>query len=532
MTMHHPAEPPIRRRAVLRGLSALPLLGVGACATVPSAALPPPPSPGSAPGAAPRAAVYTLVNRLTWGANDGEIERASHLGAEAYRHEQLAARASEALPALVQTQIDALSIQRRPLADVLADTEAQRKAADTAVGEDARKAAQDANQRELSRLAREAATRQLLRNMYSRNQLREQMSWFWFNHFNVHQYKANIRALLGDYEERALRSHALGDFRQMLGAVARHPAMLRYLDNEQNATGRVNENYARELLELHTLGVDAGYTQRDVQELARVLTGHGVNFNAGQRPSLKKEFEALYLRDGAYEFNPGRHDFGNKTVLGHTIRGRGAAELDEVLDLLVAQPATASFVCRKMAVFLLADDPPRPLVDRMAAAFGHGRIAAALDVLTSAPEFTNASGAKFKDPMHFVISAVRAAYDDRPILNTGPMQRWLNRLVQGLYNRQTPDGYPMTADAWNGSGQLAARFEVARAVGSSGAGLFKPEEGSTFREQPGFPQLARASYYGAVRPMLREDTRVALDSAASPQEWHTLLLSSPDFMSR
>jgi uncharacterized protein (DUF1800 family) len=454
------------------------------------------------------------------------------LGALAYRREQLAANTPEAMPAPVQAQINALSIQRRPLTDLLADIEALRKAAETAAGEDARKAAQDAYQRELSRLGREAATRQLLRNVYSRNQLREQMCWFWFNHFNVHQYKANIRALVGDYEERAIRTYALGDFRQMLGAVARHPAMLRYLDNERNASGRVNENYARELLELHTLGVDAGYTQRDVQEVARVLTGHGVNFSSGQRPAMKKDLAALYVHEGAYEFNPARHDFGDKNVLGHSIRGRGAAELDEVLDLLVAQPATAHFVCRKMAIFLLADYPPRPLVDRMASAFGKGRITAALDVLTAAPEFTGASGVKFKDPMHFVVSAVRAAYDDKPILNTAPMQAWLNRLAEGLYNRQTPDGYPMTAEAWNGSGQLAVRFEVARALGGSNAGLFKPDEGSSLREQPGFPQLARGTYCMAVLPGLREDTRVALNDAASPQEWNTLLLSSPDFMSR
>jgi len=530
--MQHANEPTIRRRAVLHGLAALTLLDLGACATSSSTAPSPPTSPGTPPVAASSAVMYTLVNRVTWGANDSELERASRLGVAAYRREQLDARAPEALPTLVQDQINALSIQRRPLADLLADTEALRKAVETAVGEDARKAAQDAHQRELSRLAREAATRQLLRDVYSRNQLREHMCWFWFNHFNVHQYKANIRVLVGDYEERALRSHALGDFRQMLGAVARHPAMLRYLDNEHNASGRVNENYARELLELHTLGVDGGYTQRDVQEVARVLTGHGVNFNAGQRPPMKKELAALYLRDGAYEFNPGRHDFGDKIVLGHTIRGRGAAELDEVLDLLVAQPATARFVCRKIAVFLLANDPPGPLVDRMAAAFDKGRIAAALDVLTAAPEFIDARGMKFKDPMHFVVSAVRAAYDDKPILNTGPMQAWLNRLAEGLYNRQTPDGYPMNAEAWSGSGQLAVRFEVARALGGSGAGLFKPEEGSSLREQPGFPQLARATYYASVLPVLREDTRVALKGAASPQEWNALFLSSRDFMSR
>ncbi|WP_377157618.1 DUF1800 family protein [Roseateles sp. UC29_93] len=136
----------------------------------------------------------------------------------------------------------------------------------------ARKAYQDAQ----GQAARETGERQLLRELYAEQQLLEQLSWFWFNHFNVHQGKRDIRLLLADYQDRALRPHALGSFRTMLGAVARHPAMLRYLDNDQNAVRAINENYARELLELHTLGVDGGYTQRDVQELARVLTGFGV----------------------------------------------------------------------------------------------------------------------------------------------------------------------------------------------------------------------------------------------------------------
>jgi len=152
-----------------------------------------------------------------------------------------------------------------------------RKDADALTLDDAKKTAQQAYQQELSRLQREAATRHLLRALYSPHQVQEQMTWFWLNHFSVHQGKGNVRAMLGDYEENAIRAHALGNFRDLLGAVASHPAMLRYLDNDQNAAGRINENFARELLELHTLGVNGGYVQRDVQELARVLTGHGIN---------------------------------------------------------------------------------------------------------------------------------------------------------------------------------------------------------------------------------------------------------------
>lgn len=215
--------------------------------------------------------------------------------------------------------------------------------------------------------------------------------------------------------------------------------MLRYLDNDQNATNRINENHARELLELHTLGVDAGYTQRDVQELARVRTGHGVQ-HTNKTPHLRRELAGFYVRDGAYEFNPARHDFGDKTVPGRRIQGRGAAELDEVLDMLAIHPATARFVCCKMARYLLPDAPPEPLVRRMSAAFlsSQGHVGDTLNVLLAAPELTQTEPGKFKDPMHFVISALRAAYDDKVILNTTPIFNWLNRLGEGLYNRQTP----------------------------------------------------------------------------------------------
>lgn len=488
-------------------------------------------APGSVRPASALPSDYRLVNRLSWGASDAELAHLQLLGAEAYLTEQLGAHADPALPAAAQAQIDALKIQRQPLPELLREMDTQRKNADAAADEDSRKVARQNYQQALNALGSQTATRHLLRALYSRNQLHEQMTWFWFNHFNVHQQKRDVRVMLADYEERAIRPHALGSLRQLLGAVAHHPAMLRYLDNDQNAAGHLNENYARELLELHTLGIDGGYSQTDVQELARILTGHGVQISDAP-PRLNKNQAALYVRDGAYEFHPARHDFGDKTLLGRTIRGRGAAELDEVLDLLASHPATARFVSTKLARHLLSDTPPAGLIERMAQTLldSGGQISAALGVLLRSPEFAGAPVGKFKDPMHFVVSAVRAAYDERVVLNTQPMQNWLNRLGQGLYNRQTPDGYPSQAEAWSSSGQMAARFEVARLIGSSSAGLFKPDPASGGAEQPAFPQLARPIYYQAVRPLLRDETRQALDAAASPQEWNTLYLASPEFM--
>ena len=507
-----PGPNPTRRR--LLGTSAA--LALAGCATT-----------GSRLGVDPPddARAYRLANRLSWGATDAELERVRRLGESGYVDEQLRAAAGP-LPATAQAQIDALSVQQRKPLELWAEIDATRKAGEAKATEDERKAAQQAYQQALNRCARESAQRHLLRALYSPNQLQEQMQWFWFNHFNVHQYKSNIRVLLPDYEERAIRPHALGRFRDLLGAATRHPAMLRYLDNEQNAARRINENHARELLELHTLGVDGGYTQRDVQELARVLTGHGVNL--GDRPG-----PAGTLRDGIYEFNPTRHDMGNKIVLGREIRGRGADELDEVLDQLAAHPSTARFVSRKLARHLLADEPPATVVDAMAAAWQRsgGRIDQVLGTLARSPEFTAPSSTRIKDPMHFVVSAVRACYGERVVLNTAPMQNWLNRLGQGLYNRQTPDGYPSDAAAWTGSGQIATRLDIARAVGSNASGLFKADDAMAPREQPAFPLLARPLYWQVLRSLLSPNTREALDGAASPQDWNALYLSSPEFMS-
>lgn len=505
------------RRCLLQTGAALALAG---CATT-----------GSRPGAeAPDdARAYRLANRLSWGATDAELARVRRLGEAGYIDEQLRAAAGP-LPAAAQAQIDALSVQQRKPLDLWDEMDAARKAGEAKPTEDERKAAQQAYQQALNRCARESAQRHLLRALYSPNQLQEQMQWFWFNHFNVHQYKSNIRVLLADYEERAIRPHALGRFRDLLGAATRHPAMLRYLDNEQNAARRINENHARELLELHTLGVDGGYTQRDVQELARVLTGHGVNF--GPHPS-ERPGPTGSVRDGAYEFNPTRHDTGNKTVLGREIRGRGADELDEVLDQLAVHPSTARFVSRKLARHLLADEPPAAVVDAMAAAWQRsgGRIDQVIGTLVRSPDFTAAGSTHIKDPMHFVVSAVRACYGEHVVLNTTPMQNWLNRLGQGLYNRQTPDGYPSDAAAWTGSGQIAARLDIARALGSNAGGLFKTDDAAAPREQPAFPMLARPLYWQVLRPLLSTNTREALDGAASPQDWNALYLSSPEFMS-
>ena len=476
-----------------------------------------------------------FVDRLTWGASAREAAAFNRAGRAAWLHSQLHPGRDARLPDEAQAMLDAMSISTTPFAALVAELETTRRASDAKAKETsdaaARQAAQQVYQQALTKVAREAASRSLLRALYSPNQLHEQMTWFWFNHFNVYQYKNNLRVMVGDYEDRALRPHALGRFRDLLIASATHPAMIRYLDNEQNAAGHINENYAREVMELHTLGVDGGYSQKDVQELARVLTGLGINLGDAM-PALRPNQRDLYVRQGFTEFNPSRHDLGDKLVLGRSIAGRGWSEVIDELGRLAAHPSTARFVSRKLAEYFAADTAPPALVERMAESFGRsdGDIAVTLTALFDSPEFAASLERKFKDPMHYVISAVRLAYDERVIHNAGPMLGWLGRLGELPYNRQTPDGYPLDESGWASPGQMAVRFEIARAIGSGSAGLFRPEGASV--DAPAFPHLASAFFYESVEATLGAATRAALDRATSPQEWNVFLLSSPEFMMR
>jgi uncharacterized protein (DUF1800 family) len=305
-------------------------------------------------------------------------------------------------------------------------------------------------------------------------------------------------------------------------------AAARRTDNKKTAPEGLNENYARELMELHTLGVNSGYTQQDVQQLARVLTGVGIN--VANPPKLKPEWQRLYVRKGAFEFNPARHDFGAKTLLGHSVQGAGFGEVEDAVTLIVSQPACARFISRQLAQYFVADNPPPQLVERMAQTFMRtdGDIAAVLRTLFLSKELDAVLGEKFKDPMRFVISAVRFAYDGRPISNTRPLLNWLNGLGEAPFGRPTPDGYPLTELNWASSGQMSRRFEIARLIGSGNAGLFDAEEGAA-ATAGGFPQLSNRLYFEAVEPFLNARTGDALNRANSPQEWNTFLLSSPDF---
>jgi len=467
------------------------------------------------------------LNRITYGIDTPTVEHYRLLGRRRFLEEQLRPGGLQP-PREVLEAIAGLGISRRPVEQVLADAEAENRRIQALPDDDARQRARMVQNQAANQAANEAARRHLLRALWSPAQVQEQMTWFWLNHFSVFQGKGNLRWTVADYEERAIRPHALGRFRDLVLATLKHPAMLVYLDNAQSAGGRINENYARELLELHTLGVDGGYSQADVQELARILTG--VGFNAGPAPRLKPQWQPLYVREGAFEFNPARHDFGGKTLLGQTIPGAGFAEVERAVDLLAAHPATAHFVTRKLAKYWLGADPPPALAAALAREFGRtgGDLPAVLRVLFASRPFLDSLGHGFRDPVHYVAATVRLAYDGQRPLNMAPAVNWLNALGEPLYGHGTPDGYALGREAWSSPGQLAKRFEIARAIGSGNAGFFDTGPGA----RTGFPRLASRLYFDAVEPTLAKATLAALDRAGSQQEWNTFLLSSPEFMAR
>ena len=331
----------------------------------------------------------------------------------------------------------------------------------------------------------EATQAKLIRTITSKRQLEEVLVDFWFNHLNVSAEKNRTRWMVTAYERDVIRPHVLGKFRDLLGASARHPAMLWYLDNwmsvrdgfepprrRKNGGNGLNENYARELLELHTLGVEAGYTQDDVREAARVLTGWSVDV----RPQS--------ARLDQFVFRPATHDPGEKKVFGLTLNGGGQAEGEQLLDFLARHPATARHVARKLCQRFVSDEPAPELVERVAAAFlsTDGDLKATVQSIFESPEFWSegARGSKTKTPLEFVASSIRAvgALDEAQ----QPLARALESLGQPLYRCNPPTGYAEIATPWISAGALVTRinFGLALATGRvKGVALALPAAAAT-----------------------------------------------------
>ncbi len=471
------------------------------------------------------------LDRVTYGLDSSTVARFRELGRRRFLDEQLAGK-NDALPASVQAQIDNLDIAHQPAAKLVVDEIAEQKRINALGDEEMKKSARKDRNDLGNKMAYEATRRELLRAIYSPDQLKEQLVWFWLNHFNVFAQKGYVKFLAGDYVDQAIRPHALGHFRDLVMATLKSPAMLQYLDNAQNAANHINENYARELMELHTLGVGAGYTQGDVQELAKILTGVGIDPNHDD-PKVRPPLRRYLVREGLFTFNPERHDFGDRVLLGQKIKGGGFDEVEHAVDLLVKQPACAQFVSRKLAAYFVADDPSPKLVEKMAHTFqrSDGDIAAVLRTMFESDEFAASLGKKFKDPMHYVVSSVRLAYEGKTITNMHPIVTWLNNQGEALFGHSTPDGYALTENAWASSGQMSRRFEIARIIGSGNAGLFDAADGTQSLDM-GFPKLSSKLYYDGIEPYLSKTTLAALDRSSSQQEWNAFLLASPEFNSR
>ncbi len=326
----------------------------------------------------------------------------------------------------------------------------------------------------------------LLRAIYSERQLDEVMTDFWFNHFNVFIGKGADRVMITNYEQNVIRPRALGKFEDLLVATAHSPAMLFYLDNwlsvgpdsmqglgipgrpgphgpfrypprnpntneKRRPNSGLNENYGRELLELHTLSVNGGYSQRDVTEVAKVFTGWTID-----KPN----------EGGSFQFDTRKHEPGPKFVLGHRIKPKGEDEGREVLHMLATSPQTAHFISLKLAQRFVSDDPPPALVDRMAKTFQKkkGDIREVLSTLFHSPEFwaDDAYRAKVKTPLEFVASAARAAGAE--VEEAMPLANQINRMGMPLYGAQPPTGYSMKAETWVSSSALLTRMNFALAL--------------------------------------------------------------------
>jgi uncharacterized protein (DUF1800 family) len=439
----------------------------------------------------PDEAVQQVLNRLGFGGRPGDAERVRAMGVDRWIELQLhPERIDDARTDALMARYDVWSL---PTPDIVRDYNLVQQLQRTVKKLDAADSTLNRAQARREVLQQDPATAQLIRRtqqfvgqiqsaqlaraVASDRQLQEVMVEFWENHFSVFAGKGQTRLFLTSYDRDVIRPNALGKFRDLLGAVAKSPAMLFFLDNAQSAADStqttlaelrresaarpamrrviqqarprragLNENYARELMELHTLGVDGGYTQKDVQEVARALTGWTFNRQTGE-----------------FVFNPALHDAGAKTILGHHFpAGRGVEEGEEVLDIVARHPSTARFITTKLARHFVSDDPPPALVDRCAKVFSKtdGDIRETVRCIATSPEFFSRAAyrAKVKTPFELVASALRALNAEPD--TTPRSAQIVAQLGQPIFGRQTPDGWPDRGDAWMNTGAILNRINL------------------------------------------------------------------------
>ena len=461
-------------------------------------------------------AVY-LLDRLGYGPKPGDVARVVATGPDAYIDEQLRPeRIAE--PERLVAELAALPTLHMTPVELFREYGPPRPAPGERRDPEQVKAARQRAQI----IVRELVTATIDRAVDSNRQLQEVMTEFWFNHFNVFATKGLVHLWVGSFEETAIRPHALGKFRDLLEATARHPAMLFYLDNwlnvAPNGDNGINENYARELMELHTLGVDGGYSQADVVALAHILTGWGV-----PRPALRRD---MPVDPSAFYFNPLKHDASDQRFLGHVIKAGGIEEGELALDILARSPATAHHIAFELVQFFVADQPDPAYVDAVAKKFlaSGGDIRETLRALFHDPRFWNGAGAarKFKTPYQYVVSAVRlsGATLRQPLM----LQATLMQMGMPLYRYMTPEGYKNTREGWLNSDAMTKRLDFATRLA---AGELLGEETGNPGNAPLDPAALAVAYAAPLSPA----TRQAIDAAPERLK-AAMLLASPDFMAR
>jgi len=472
------------------------------------------------------------LNRLTYGPRPGDVEAVAKMGVDRFIEQQLNPEKLKDPQSLYDLVASKPGLTKTP-AEMF--VQFGRPALQAAVNQnpstdDPKKEAQQLIRDTYRKLYLDQFEVRVNRALDSPKQLEELMTEFWFNHFNVSMDKGLDHLWVGSYEEVAIRPYVMGRFRDLLGATAHHAAMLFYLDNWQNsAAGKqvaaagqgqgqrakkgLNENYARELMELHTLGVDGGYSQQDVIALAKVLTGLGLQSRKG--PAQNGGFSNKF---GDY-FDPNRHDFSEKVLLGTTIKGSGENEIEEALDLLSRHPSTAHHISYQIAQYFVSDNPPANLVDKMSKRYlaTDGDIKAVLRELFHSPEFWEAkySDNKFKSPYRFVVSVMRASNTDAN--NILPVVQFLRQQGMPLYQCLTPDGYKHTEVAWLNSDALLNRLNFVTGLATGKIPDLKPDIGG----------------YKEVEQLLGKSASDATLNAvqkAPDQLKVSLVLGSPEFM--
>ena len=446
-----------------------------------------------------------LLQRASFGPRPGDREAIEREGGETWLARQLAPERipEEDLKRRLQS-FPALSLKTDAIAREFPPVQMRARAAAGETSDPARRDVRMQRMRRIREIGREMAGARLVRAVHGRRDLEEVMVDFWANHFSVFARKGPVSALLPGYERDVLRPHALGRFEDLLAAVAKSPAMLFYLDNWLSSAERsrpsrrrrrrsgLNENYARELLELHTLGVSGGYAQEDVIDVARTFTGW----------TLRSR------QDPSFEFRGRMHDAGEKRVLGERVRGEGFEQGAGLLRRLARHPQTARHLSRKLARRFVADDPPEALVERLSLRFleTEGDIRAVLGSLFRSPEFADPASRKLRTPLEFVAAALRETGGDTDG-GKGTLFS-LQRLGEIPFMARTPAGYPDTVRRWMDPGAMLERIEVAFALASG--------------RLPG-------ARLGPVVPEISPRLAKALPAGLAHERRLALVLASPEF---